>query len=168
MKMKKLWLAFGVLLLASSISYAGEMPQSSESPDGLGHRSVVGTVSKTTVDIISLKTEEGTVRNFTVKAAAREGITRLKTGDRVLLEFDEGNEIINIIDIGEKHQLVKGAVMSVDQVKKVITLTLKDGTSESFKMKEAMAGKMNNIKAGANVVLIIDQHNNSAMDAHIE
>ncbi|MGB3940482.1 MAG: hypothetical protein WBK96_03195 [Candidatus Manganitrophaceae bacterium] len=169
MKIKKLWPAFGLVLFALSISYAEEMPGSSQhSTSDPGHRNVVGTVTKTTTDMISVEMTEGTVRNFTVKAAAREGITKLKTGDRVLLEFDEGNQIINIIDIGERHQLVKGAVMSVDQVKQMITLKLKDGTSQSFKMKAAMAGKMNNIKTGADVTLMIDQHNKSAMDAHID
>jgi len=117
--------------------------------------------------MISLEMEEGTVRSFTVKAAARDGVTRLKVGDRVLLEFDEGNQIVDIIDIGEKHQLVKGEVVEVNQEKKIITLKLKDGKSQSYKMKEAMAGKMGNINKGAAVTLMVD-HNLSAMDAHVD
>jgi hypothetical protein len=35
-------------------------------------------------------------------------------------------------------------------------------------MKEAMAGKMNNIEKGAIVTLMIDQHNNLAMDVHVD
>ena len=173
MRTKKVLLAFWLFLFTFSIAYAEDFSgdarrSSAASTSGQGHRSVVGTVSKTTQDMISLEMPEGTTRNFTVKDAAREGVTKLQPGDRILLEFDEGNQIIDIVNLGEKHQLIRGEVLGVDQEKKVITLKLKSGASQSYKMKEAMAGKMNNIKKGNVVTLMVDQHNNSAMDVHVD
>jgi hypothetical protein len=118
--------------------------------------------------MLTLKTEEGTTRSFTVKSAEIDGVTKLQPGDRVLLELDEGNQIIGINDIGEKHQLVHGEVVGIDRDKKIVTLKLKNGTSQSYGMKEAMAGKMNNIEKGAIVTLMVDQRNNLAIDVHVE
>jgi len=172
MKMKKWWLTFGLVMSALSIAYAGDLPggssQRSPSISGQGHRNVIGTVSKTTERMLSVKTEEGTTRSFTVKSAAIDGVTNLQPGDRVLLELDEGNQIIGINAIGEKHQLVHGKVVEIDRNKKIVTLELKNGTSQSYGMKEAMAGKMNNIEKEAVVTLMVDQRNNLAIDVHVE
>jgi hypothetical protein len=172
MKIKKFWLPFGLVIFTLSIVYAGDLPgggsQHSTSTSGQGHRNVIGTISKTTENMLTLKTEEGTTRSFTVKSAEIDGVTKLQPGDRVLLELDEGNQIIGINDIGEKHQLVHGEVVGIDRDKKIVTLKLKNGTSQSYGMKEAMAGKMNNIEKGAIVTLMVDQRNNLAIDVHVE
>ena len=172
MKLQRLWLPFGLIIFSISIAYAADSPdgglQRSSSNLNQGHSTVVGTISKTTENMLTLETENGTTRNFTVKSAKIDGVTKLQTGDRVLLELDEGNQIIGIKNIGEKHQLVHGEVVGIDQSKKTITLKLKNGTSQSYGMKEAMAGKMNNIEKGAVVTLMIDQRNNLAMDVHVD
>jgi hypothetical protein len=118
--------------------------------------------------MLTLETEKGATRSFTVKSAEIDGVTKLQPGDRVLLELDEGNQIIGINNIGEKHQLVHGEIVGIDRNKKIITLKLENGTSQSYGMKEAMSGKMNNIEKGAVVTLMIDQYNNLAMDVHVE
>lgn len=172
MQMKTWWLTFGLVLSTLSITYAGDVQsggsQVSTSVSEQGHRNVIGTVSQVTDNMLSVKTEEGTTRNFTVKSAAIDGVTKLQRGDRVVLELNEGNQIIGITDIGEKHQLVRGKVAAFDQNKEVITLTLKNGTSQSYGMKEAMAGKMNNIEKGTLVTLMVDQRNNLAIDVHLD
>jgi Cu/Ag efflux protein CusF len=169
MKMKKLWTAFGLVLFTLTIAHADMPNNGSEQRPGQTHKSVVGTVNKATEEMLTLQIDGGTTtRNFTVKSAAREGIIGLKKGDRVVLEFDEGNQIVDIIHIGAKHQLVHGSVMGVDKERSLITIQFEDGKSQSFRMKEAMAAKMNNIKKGAEVTMMVDQHNNSAMDVHID
>lgn len=172
MKIKELWLTFGLVIFSLSVAYAGDSPgggsQRSSSAIDQSHRNVIGTISKTTENMLTVETEEGTTRSFTVKSAAIDGVTKLQQGDRVLLELDEGNQIIDIRDIGEKHQLVRGEVVGVDRDKKIVTLKLKNGTAQSYGMKEAMAGKMNNIEKGAMVTLMVDQHNKLAMDVHVE
>jgi len=172
MKIQKWWLTLGFVVFTLAIAHAGDSPgggsQPSSSAIGQGHRNVIGTVSKATENMLTLETEEGTTRNFTVKSAVIEGVTKLQTGDRVLLELDEGNQIIDIRDIGVKHQLVRGEVVGIDRDKKIITLKLNNGASQSYGMKDAMAGKMNNIEKGAMVTLMVDQHNNLAMDVHVE
>jgi hypothetical protein len=172
MKLIRLWLPFGLAIFTLSIAYAADSPdgglQRSSSGMDQGHSNVIGTVSKTTENMLTLETENGTTRSFTVKSAKIDGVTKLQDGDRVLLELDEGNQIIGINNIGEKHQLVHGEVVGIDRNKKIVTLKLKNGTSQSYGMKEAMAGKMNNIEIGAAVTLMIDQHNNLAMDVHVD
>jgi uncharacterized protein YuzE len=171
-KVKKWSMTFGLAIFTLSIAYAGDSPgggpQHSSSTIDQGHRNVIGTISKATETMLTVETEEGTTRSFTLKSAKNDGITTLRPGDRVLLELDEGNQIIGINDIGEKHQLVRGEVVGIDRDKKIITLKLKNGTSQAYGMKEAMAGKMNNIEKGAIIMLMVDQRNNLAMDVHAE
>lgn len=174
MKIEKGWLTFGLVLFTLSIAYAGDSPgggsqlSASNSASDQGRRNVIGTVSKATENMLTVETAEGTTRSFTVKSAAMDGVTKLHPGDRVLLELDSGNQIIGINDIGEKHLLVRGEVVGIDRDKKTVTLKLKNGTSQSYGMKEAMAGKMNNIEKGAMVTLMVDQRNNLAMDVHVD
>jgi len=172
MKRTNWWLTLGLALFTLSIAYAGDVlggdSQRSSTTPGQGHRNVIGTISTTTATMLTVETDEGTTRNFTVKSAEIDGITKLQPGDRVVLELDEGNQIIGINDIGEKHQLVRGEVVSINRDKKTVTLKLNNGISQSYGMKEAMAGKMNNIEKGAIVVLMVDEHNNLAMDVHVE
>jgi len=172
MKIEKWWLTCGLVIFTLSIAYAGDSPgggsKRSSSTIGQGHRNVIGTISKTTETMLTVETEEGTTRSFTLRSAKSDGITKLQPGDRVLLELDEGNQIIGINDIGEKHQLVRGEVVGIDRVRKIVTLKLENGTSQAYGMKEAMAGKMNNIEKGASIMLMVDQRNKLAMDVHAE
>ncbi len=169
MNIKKLWPAFGLVLFAFTVAQADMPSGGSEQRPGQTHKSVVGTVNKATEEMLTLQIDGGTTtRNFTVKSAAREGIAGLKKGDRVVLEFDEGNQIVDIIHIGVKHELVHGSVMGVDKERSLITIQFEDGKSQSYKMKEAMAAKMNNIKKGTEITMMVDQHSNSAMDVHVD
>lgn len=82
---------------------------------------VIGTVRKATEERVSLEIEGGTTRHFTPKKAKKTAITPLQPGDRVLLEFDEGDQIIDMIHIGQKDQLVliHGEIIEYDQEKKI-------------------------------------------------
>lgn len=131
-------------------------------------QSVIGTVSQASEEAISLELEGGTTRHFTMKGAIKSGAIP-HPGDRILLEFDERNQIIDMIHIGGKHQLalIHGEVISVDSDKKVVTLKLKNGTSQFYKMKEEVAEKMTDIEKGTAVTVMVDQLNHSIVDAHV-
>lgn len=130
--------------------------------------SVIGTVSKATEEAISLEMEGGITRDFTLKDGTNAGMVP-HPGDRILLEFDEGNRIIDMIDIGGKHPLIliHGEIIGVDPKKKVVTLKLKNGTSQIYKMKEEVVDKMTRIEKGTAVTVMIDQHSHTVIDAHI-
>ncbi len=131
-------------------------------------QSVIGTVSQASEETVSLEMEGGTTRHFTVQGAGKSG-TIPHPGDRILLEFDEGNRIIGMINIGGKHQvvLVHGEVVGVDSDKKVITLKLKNGTPQFYKMKEEVADQMINIEKGTAVTVMVDRQSDSIIDAHV-
>lgn len=131
-------------------------------------QSVIGTVSQASEETISLEMEGGTTRHFTIKGPGKSEVI-LHPGDRILLEFDEGNQIIDMIHIGGKHQLalIHGEVVSVDSDKKVVTLKLKNGTSQFYKMKEEVAEKMTHIEKGTAITVMVDPQNHSIVDAHV-
>lgn len=131
-------------------------------------QSVIGTVSQASKETISLEMEGGTTRHFTMKGPGKSAAIP-HPGDRILLEFDEGNQIIDIINIGGKHQLalIHGEVVSVDSDKKVVTLKLKNGTSQFYKMKEEVAEKMTDIEKGTAITIMVDPQNHSIVDAHV-
>jgi hypothetical protein len=110
----------------------------------------------------------GTTRGFTIKDGTDAGMIP-HPGDRILLEFDESNRIINMIDIGGKHPLIliHGELIGVDPKKKVVTLKLKNGTSQIYKMKEEVADKMIRIEKGTAVTVMVDQHGHSVIDVHV-
>jgi hypothetical protein len=170
MDMRKRWAGFG--LMAIILFIAGSAWSEMEQKDTMkrsGHRTVVGTVSKVTEHSILVKTEEGTIRNFAVKDAVQEGIARLKPGDIVTLELDEGNQVIDIekgatSEKERSHSMVAGEVVSYDRVKKEVTLKMQTGESRSFRLKEAAASKMNSVKAGSRIVMEVDEENNMGSD----
>jgi len=97
-----------------------------------GHRWVMGTIEKVGGGSFSIKTKEGTNRNFSIKELEKERIRNPQVGDFLVMEFDEGNQIIDIdrvdsldmdpSDMGEFHQTVIGKHVSVDTAKKRVTL----------------------------------------------
>jgi len=136
------------------------------------HRFVKGAVTKVTKDAFFIKTEEGTTRNFSIKELEKEGIRDLKVGEYLVMELEEGNQIIDIDrvseselgEMGKFHRTVAGEVVKVDPAKKRVTLKLKDGTSRSYRMKDAAATKMAGVKEGTAVVMEIDEENHLVND----
>jgi len=111
-----------------------------------------------------------------VKDAAREGLRKLKVGDRIVLKVNTGNQIIDInheehkkIDEKvENNPVVTGEVTGMDLVKKEATLKLKDGAAQSYKLKDAATTKMNNVKIGTVITMEVDEHNGMGMDFNIQ
>ena len=168
------WLALMISVLAfGQILFAAETPTP---PGQMGHRTVTGVISNVTPDMFSLKTDEGTTRNFSFKEARREGIGGLNVGDKVTLELDEGNQIIDIdkatggppSGMSAEHRSVSGTVVKFDRVKKEVTLKLKDGKTQTFTMKDPAAGKMSTVKTGAPITIHLDEENSMVMDFDLQ
>jgi len=105
-------------------------------------------------------------------------MTNLRIGEFLSMEFDEGNQIIDIdrvntldlqpADFWEFHQTVLGEVVSVDSAKKKVTLKVKDKGDKSYRMKDAAATKMAGIQAGTAVLLELDEENNMVNDFDVQ
>jgi hypothetical protein len=168
MNWNKVWLTGLLFIIAPAMAYAADLPSSGRQSAALGYKNTFGVVTRVTEDMISVALKTGTTRTFSVKDTEREGINECKPGERVLLELDEGNQIIDITDLGDMHRLVRGEVAKVDPIEKIVTLTLRDGTARSYRMKDAVAAKMNLVATGAVVVVMTDHHNGYVMAVDVE
>lgn len=63
-----------------------------------GHREIFATVKRIDGNLVSVKTEEGTMRYFTLTEAEKSGLPPLDLGDRLILEIDKSNQIVNIYE----------------------------------------------------------------------
>lgn len=164
MDLKKLGLTFLAFLFTSSLAMAKDETHF--------HRFITGQVTKIVGTIATLETQEGTKRNVSIKDAEKEGVVGLKVGDNLLLEFDEGNQIIDIdrvtkegkLEHAEEHQSLLGQVVNYDRVKKEVAIKTPDGSSKTYQLKDAAATKMNSVKTGTSVLLEIDEENNLVND----
>lgn len=139
------------------------------SPESKGiHRTITGTVENMTGNQVHLKTEEGTTRVLAFKTARQEGLGMLKVGDRVVLELDEGNQIIDMRRADAAPQPndreVRGTVTRFFPLNKVIMVEA-GGTLRVFGLKDAAVTKLNNVQPGDHVVLEVDS-NGLVADAH--
>lgn len=163
---------------------ASQSDEAGESATDEFHRRVTGEIDRLEDGMISLKTQEGTVRKFGVKDAKKEGLKGLKPGDRVTLELDEGNEIADIhkeaqvaegnqsgADDGkggfspEKHRSITGTLESFNAMERKVTIKTAEGQSKSFQLKNPAISKLTGVIPGTEVVLEIDEQNR-VMDAH--
>ena len=107
-----------------------------------------------------------------VKALPAELMAGISKGDRVRLELEEGNQIIDIDKVNEKgellhpeaHRLVTGTVEAFDRDGKTVTLKTESGESETYKIKDPAARKMKVVKSGDTIELVVDEENNFVND----
>jgi len=132
---------------------------------------VGGIVQSMTDDAVLLKTDIGTIREFSLKQVDREKIKGVKVGSRLELELDENNMIINIsratpgaVKRLETVRVVEGTVERFDPVRRVLTLDLETGKAESFKVKDAAATRLLDVNKGTRVTLQIDPINKMVED----
>jgi len=166
--------AMALFFLASSMAFAEQSSMGvSVSPQSgfRDHEYLTGNVDKITDGAVFLKTDEGALREFSLKEVKREKIKGLAVGDRLQLEINEGDQIIDIgrvspggLERNEKVRVVKGTVHRYDPVERVVTLRLGDGTSKTYHMKDAAATRMNDVKTGSRVTLELDLKNNMVED----
>lgn len=187
----RLLLASFLLFLMTLPVHAGNFAEGGNKLDlpltnDIPHRTVAGVVERVEENgMISVKTEEGTIRSFGVTDAKKEGLKALKPGDPVTLELDEGNLIADIhqgtaIAKGsepgiapegkggstpEQHRSVTGAIELFDPIQRKVTVKTEDGQSQSFEIKMPVVNKLNGVSKGAKVTLEIDEQNR-VMDVH--
>ena len=88
--MRKGFFVFLILMAVSPLFY----PDPSVAKTG--RRTIFATVTRVEGNLVSVKTEEGTMRYFTVTEAERNGLPPLDRGDQLILEIDRSNQIVDI------------------------------------------------------------------------
>jgi hypothetical protein len=127
------------------------------------HRTLKVTVTEIRGEMLTYRTEEGTTRNIALKVVEQfEKIENVKKGDQLVMEFDEGNQVIRINR--PERSTVSGEIVKFDAVEKKVTLKLKDGTTQTFTVIPPVAGKLSVIPEGTPVSLDIDAKNNFVKD----
>jgi len=100
-----IWLALWFLTLSVifAVSAEDQMPKNSQQNKAKSERSIMGTINKITNDKITLKTDDGKTRNFSIKQAQRREIKSkdLKKGDRIDLMINQQNLIVGVNKLDE-------------------------------------------------------------------
>lgn len=161
---------------ADSLKSGFRLPSGEPTPH---HRVIAAEVQRMNWGVVFVKTQEGTLRNFSIEEAKKEGISSLQKGDRLLLEIDEGNLIIDMQKqeaaaktarspesgtIGHP-QTVKGALDSFDPLDRKVSIRLDSGETKAFEVKVPVLTKLNGVAQGAQITLIVDEQD-LVKDAH--
>lgn len=168
-------LSLGIFLMSTaSLVLVGPLLVQAADPSQAGvdqHLFVSGVVQSITDDAVMLKTDIGTVREFSLKQVNREKIKGVKVGSRLELELDENNMIIDIsratpgaVKRLEKVRVVEGKIERFDPVRKVLTLDLGNGKARSYKVKDAAATRLLDVNSGTQVTLQLDPVNRMVED----
>jgi hypothetical protein len=164
-------LAVLLLAVAPGLTLAATGEETMQKP-GHAHQYVIGTVTKIKGGVVTLKTDKGMNRTFSVKEADAELIAEISKGDHVRLELEEGNQIIDIDRVDEKgnllhpeaHRQVTGTVEAFDRDAKTVALKLDGGEAVSYKLKDPAARKMKVVKKGDTIEVELDEENGIVND----
>lgn len=156
-----------IVLLTAIIGILGTLPEGALGVDApAGRRTIAGTVTEIKSGMVFVKTAEGTTRNFATDQVRQERIRQLQVGDRVTLELNQDNMIVDLAHFGESqpaHPRISGRLVAFDQLGKTVTLSTEQGQA-SYGLKEGAALKLASKNLGDHVTLEIDQDNRMAMD----
>jgi len=172
---KNIWMKIGMAVLTVTLALGmGPFVGLSEAVDRDQHHHLFldGTVNKVESETVFVKIDGGTTRTFSIKEMEAEMPNTLKPGDRVRLEIEEGNQIIDIDRIDAKgrashpedHKNVTGRVAEYDRTTKTVHLQVDEGRIDTYEMKDPAALKMANVKTGALVTMEIDEENRLVND----
>lgn len=135
------------------------------------HLFIRGVVQSITDNAVMLKTDIGTIREFSLKQVNREKIKGVKVGSHLELELDANNMIIDIAGASpgamkrlEKVRVVVGTVEQYDPVRRVLTLDLGKGVTQTYRVKDAAATRLLDVTNGTRVTLQIDPINRMVED----
>jgi Cu/Ag efflux protein CusF len=157
MKNNKRW--FALLLMVVTLF----IPLTGYTAGQESHRTLNTEVTDIKGDMIFYKTEEGTTRNVSRQVVEKfEKVENVKVGDKLVMEFDEGNQVIRINRADRSK--VSGQIVKFDPTEKKVTLKLKDGTTQTYTVIPPVASKMAGLPEGTNVALDIDEKNNFVKD----
>lgn len=156
----------GFLMMVLISAIAGPLFDGGHSMAGpSGHRELVGTVKSIYGNVVFIHTEEGTTRTYTLSEGKREGVPSLKLGDKLLLEMDEGNQIIDL-HRPHRHSAVTGTIETLRPSDKMMTFRLGEGKAERFELKDPVIPKLAAVKEGTEITLEVDEQNR-VMDIHL-
>lgn len=175
MKTRISLLAFLLFAPSFSTAYGSHFVEPYLQPkDPSSHRSLTATVMRVESGMVSLRTEERTIRNLAVTEVKRDGMSSLQPGDEVDLILDRGNSVLAVAPprgtgayIGDDvtGTVQQGAPPFFDRFNKRITLKTEEGEIQSFELRDAVATKLNGVNEGRTIVLEMDgQHR--AFDAY--
>lgn len=156
-----------LVLGAGSLAAAAPTESGASGSTQQGHQTVTGRIKAINPGSIVVEIKKGQTRNFSAAQATAERLRGLKVGSLVRLELDEGNLIIDIDPAEEAHtphQQVTGTLAAFDRMNRSMTLTLKDGTRSSYRLKDAAAIKMGIKQIGEMVTVEIDEENGLVME----
>jgi len=136
------------------------------------HKFISGTVEKIESGLVTIESEKGITRTFSLKSAKKEDIASLKKGDQLYLEIEEGNTIVDVhrlkadgtLEHPDKHQTVIGTLAKFDRAEKKLTLKLRNGNERIFTMKDAAATKMMGLAPGIAISVELDENNHLVND----
>lgn len=132
-----------------------------DSDEPTGYRTIAGVVTEIASGSVSIKTEEGTVRNFGTTQFNPERLHELKKGDHITLHVDEDNQLVDVSTFvappRDDQDLISGRIVNLDLIKKTVTLTTDAGQHVSYGLQDSATVKIISKDIGDRVTLRIDQ-----------
>lgn len=146
-----------ILLLAlfvSSKAFAGETGGDLVAPPTRSEvrNRVFATVEKIESKTVFFKAEDGTVRDFGIKEAKRDGLRGIKRGAWVALEINDQNNIAHI------HKAAVGTIEKFDPEKRKIAIHV-GKKARVYPLEDAALGKLADARKGARIKLELDRRN---------
>lgn len=106
MKRREFWTPLVLIPFTLFVAYIGDLPRGGSdhptSPSGEGPRDADGTISQTPDTMLTIETEDGTVRRFALESANIGGITGLQPGESVLLRLEEEKLLASMTLVNEQ------------------------------------------------------------------
>jgi hypothetical protein len=153
-------LFLSAVLLVSSTVYAGGKSAPVGATGSEVRNRVFATVERVESNTIFFKAEDGTVRDFGVKEAKRDGLRKVRPGAWVALEINDQNNIAHL------NRAAVGTVKGIDREKRRIVVQAGPGKPKTYILEDAALGKLVDAREGARVTLELDRRNR-VMDAEL-
>ena len=163
--MKILLKGFLILATISLMGYAGSV-LAADGP-GAPPQRVSGIVDRVDDHTIHIRTDEGPVQSYSFSKRNRDDVHAFNEGDRVVVERDWGNRIVDIFPAtvllssqAYGYRTIKGKVETFSPSDERLTLKTRGGETETFVVRGPALRKMNSIKDGSRVTVEVDDANN--------
>lgn len=161
----------GCMILAAILQVGAGDLLAADGPGAPPER-VTGTVERIEDDSIFIKTDEGPVQGYFVSERKREDVRAFDEGDRVVVETDWMNRMIDLYPAtvlfstqGPEHRIITGKVIAFSRSDERLTLETKGGETETFTVTDPALRKMPSVEEGSHVTVELDDQNRVA-DVH--
>ncbi|MGB3940293.1 MAG: hypothetical protein WBK96_02235 [Candidatus Manganitrophaceae bacterium] len=155
---------FFLVLFLSATVFAGEKSSDGSNPpvtQSEARNRVFATVERIESNSIFFKAEDGTLRDFGVKEAKRDGLKKFRKGELVALEINDQNNIVRI------YRAAAGTLKTVDSGKRRMVIQAEGKKSMAYSLEDAAMGKLTSAKEGSKIKLQLGRHNR-VMDVELE